>query len=353
MIIFLILVKNRQRNVTDKLLDRKVRVAVVGAGFFGELHAHTYSSNPLANLVAIVDVDVERAKAVAKTYNVKSYYHDVEELLAKEEVDAISVATPETQHMAPAVAAAKAGKHVLVEKPIAHTLDDAQVMVDTARKSGTKLMVGYILRFDSRYAQAKEQLDQGRIGEIISMWARRVGVVTIPQRVAVWSHPLFYMAIHDIDMLLWFAKSPVTTVYSCSASKLFTDTGKPDVIQALLKFKVGSIAALEVNWSQPPSWPYALDSRLHVTGTKGSLYVDIADMGLGIYHASGTMFPDTYHWPEIRGRIDGDLKEEITHFLECVLSNNEPLVTGEDGIKSLQVALAIMESYRTGKSISP
>jgi len=339
--------------MTDKsLTGRKVRVAVVGAGLFGELHAHTYSTNPLANLIAIVDRDIERARAVAKKYNANPY-RDVEELLAKDEVDAISVATPEQQHKDPSVAAAKAGKHVLVEKPIAHTLDDAKAMVDTARKSGTKLMVGFILRFDPRYVQAKEQLDEGKIGEVISMWARRMGQLTVPQRVATWSHPLFYMAIHDIDMLLWFAKSPVTTVYSCSASKLFSETGRPDVIQALLKFQSGATAALEVNWCQPLSWPYYLDARFHVTGTKGSIFVDIADMGLRIYHASGTAYPDTYHWPEIRTRIGGDLRDEITHFLECILSNREPLVTGEDGIKSLKVALAIMESYQTGKAITP
>lgn len=135
---------------------KSVRVGVVGAGFAGENHARVYSESPIAELTAIVDLKPERARDIAKKYGAKSWYTSVHEMLEKQDIDAVSVTTPEAFHKGPAVAAEMAKKHVFVEKPIADTMADAIAIVDLARKNKIKLMVGYILRFDPRYAEAKK-----------------------------------------------------------------------------------------------------------------------------------------------------------------------------------------------------
>jgi len=328
----------------------KVRVGVVGAGFFGENHARVYSESLLAELTTIVDVEPERARNVANKYNAKSWYASVDEMLEKEDVDAVSVTTPEFCHREPAVLAAEVGKHVFVEKPIAHTMEDAAAIVDSARKHRIKLMVGYLLRFDPRYAEGKRQIEDGTIGEVLSIWARRAGRIVVPQRVADWSNPIFYMSVHDIDLMNWYVNSTVERVYAEATMKMFKDKGVPvpDIVLALMRFRNGVTASLEVNWCRPVAWQYPLESRLHVSGTKGVVYVDIYDQGLNIFSESGHVCPDMIHWPVTNNRLTGDLKEEVNHFLECIILDKEPLVTGEDGIESLRVALAIMNSLKTG-----
>jgi predicted dehydrogenase len=323
----------------------KVKVGVVGVGYFGERHARAYSENPLAELVSIADTNQARAKEVADRYGAASWYGSVYDLLKGEDVDAVSIATPEQQHMEPAVAAAEAGKHVLVEKPLAHNIDDANAIVDAAKRYGVKLMVGYLLRFDPRYAEGKRRIDSGAIGEAASLWAMRAS--RAGWRTSSWSHPIFYNAIHDLDLINWYVGDDVYRVYAESLSKLLRDKAVPDSIFALMKFKGGAIASLEVNWCRPASWQYQVESHLHVSGTKGVLYVDIYDQGLNIFSEDGHICPDTVHWPVVNNRVVGNLREEINHFLECIIFDREPLVTGLDGIKSLRVALAIIDSLKT------
>jgi len=329
----------------------KVKVGVVGLGYFGEKHARVYSESMLADLVSVVDVSPKRAREAAKKYNAKSWYTSVYEMLKKEDVDAVSIATPEQHHKEPSVAAAEAGKHIFLEKPIAHTMEDAFTIVDSAKRHKVKLMIGYLLRFDPRYAEGKSSIEGGVIGDVISVWARRAGSIIVPQRVAGWSNPLFYMAVHDIDLINWYVNSDVERVYAEASMKVLADKGVPDVILAVMKFKNGVSASLEVNWCRPATWRYPLESRLHVSGTKGVIYIDIYDQGVNVFSENGHVCPDVIHWPVIHDRLVGDLREEINHFLECIIFDREPLVTGRDGISSLKIALAIMESLEKGEII--
>ena len=329
----------------------RVRVAVIGAGFFGRFHARVYAESPLADLVAIVDKDEQLAKKAAEEFSTK-WYSDVDLFLEKEEVDAVSIVTPEQTHKELAVKCMNAGKHVIVEKPIAHTLEDAREMVECSKKNKVKFTVGYLLRFDPRYAGGKRLVQEGRIGDIISIWARRMTTIDTPIRVAKWSHPVFYMGVHDLDMMLWYTgMKKVESVYATSSSKIFKEYGAPDVFFALIRFEDDIIASLEINWAQPKTWPFDLESRFHVTGTKGSVNVDIQDMGLGAFTPEATKFPDTYHWPIVNNRLLGDLKEELNSFLECILQDKEPLVSGEEAIKSLELALAIKKSLEEKRPV--
>ncbi len=327
----------------------QLKVAVVGAGYFGEFHARVFAENKLAELTSVVDIQLERAKKVAKKYNANSSYSSLEELFDNEDIDAVSVATPEFQHRGPVIAAAKNGTHVFVEKPIAHSLSDAEAMIKATEK--VKFMVGYLLRFDPRYAEGKRLISNGEIGEILSAWARRASKKIVAERVGSWSNPLFYMAVHDIDLLNWYIESEAERVYSEACFNRLRDTGVPDVVFSLIRYKNGVTASLETNRSRPVTLKYPLESRLHVSGSKGVAYIDIFDQGLKVYTDQEQFIPDTIHWPVTNNRIFGALREELNHFLECIIYDQQPMVTGRDGIESLIVALAIIESYEKGKVI--
>ncbi len=285
----------------------QLKVAVVGAGYFGEFHARVFAENKLAELTSVVDIHLERAKKVAKKYNAKSSYSSLEELFDKEDIDAVSVPTPEFQHSEPVITATKNGTHVFVEKPIAHSLSDAKAMIKATEK--VKFMVGYLLRFDPRYAEGKRLISNGEIGEILSAWAIRASKKIVAQRVGSWSNPLFYMAVHDIDLLNWYIESEAERVYSEARFNSLKDKGVPDVVFSLVRYKNGVTASLETNWSRPATWKYQLESRLHVSGTKGVAFIDIFDQGLKVYTDEEQIIPDTVHWPVTNNRILGALKE--------------------------------------------
>jgi len=330
---------------------KQVKVAVVGAGFFGRYHARVFSESPLCQLVAIVDKDEKLGKKAAEEFSVK-YYQEIDDLLTKEDVDAVSIVTPEQTHKELAIRCMNAGKHVFVEKPIAHTLEDAVEMVNCSKKNKVKFTVGFILRFDARYAQGKKVVEDGKIGELVSIFARRMTTLSTPLRVASWSHPIFYMGIHDLDMMLWYnGMRKAKGVYATIASKVLKDYKAPDVLFAIIKFENDVVGNLEVNWIQPFTWPYGLESRFDVSGTKGTLNVGIHGMGLEVFTPDGATFPDTYHWPIVNDRLIGDLKEELNSFIECIMYDKPPLVTGDEALKSLEIALAIQRSIAEDKLI--
>jgi UDP-N-acetylglucosamine 3-dehydrogenase len=156
---------------------------VIGAaGAMGQVHTRTYRSLPAARLLGVCDVDAATLAAAAGDAPVGRRYQDYEALLADPEVEAVSVCTPDGQHVGPAVAAAQAGKHVLLEKPIATTLEDARTIVRACSAAGVVLLVGHVLRFDPRFVAAREALSAGELGDLLTVFARRANGVGAQDR---------------------------------------------------------------------------------------------------------------------------------------------------------------------------
>ncbi|MGQ9596679.1 MAG: Gfo/Idh/MocA family protein [Thermoproteota archaeon] len=163
-----------------------IRVGVIGCGVMGKYHARVYSELPGVKLLATADVLEERAKEVAKEFGAERWYTDYNELLTRSDIDAVSITVPDHLHRGPTVAAAKAGKAVLLEKPIATTLEDADAIIKAVKRAGIPFLVGHIVRFDYNYVKAKEYIDRGSLGDPISIWARRNNSVTSPKRLEAW-----------------------------------------------------------------------------------------------------------------------------------------------------------------------
>ncbi|GBC69301.1 scyllo-inositol 2-dehydrogenase (NAD(+)) [archaeon HR01] len=330
---------------------KQVNVGVVGLGWFGEKHLQVLSQLPNARVVAVCSRTRERAENMARRYGVSKAYTDWERMLSDPELEAVSVVTHVSDHAKPVITAFEHGKHVLVEKPIAASLDEADDMIRAAKRSGAHFMVGHILRFENRYALAKQAISEGRIGRILSMYARRniPGVFARPH--LRYGTPISLDAIHDTDLMLWYLGDRVESVY---ATMLDTRTGapNPEITWTVYSFRGGSKCVCESLWFLPENTPYAIDAKMEVLGDRGALYIDCAESGLLINDGSGVKMPDTVHWPVVHGGIVGALKEEIAYFVRCVAEDRKPvLAPPEDARAALEAVLAAEESAREGRVV--
>jgi len=335
---------------------KKIGVAIIGMGDAGCLHVDSYNSlKEKAKLIAICDKNKECADANASMYEAIACtdYHDV---LNREDVDIIDICLPHHLHAQVAVEAAEAGKHVLVEKPIATTLKDADRMISAAKKSKVKLMVAENHAFLPAHQVAKELVDKGVVGRIFLAKAYEV-VGDVPVVSGTWKTSpeaigtLLDMGVHRFFILRWIV-GEIKSVFAF-AEKLVCEieTDNDDTAAILLKFKNNALGEVDLNCcavSEPTN-------RLELYGTKGTIIEDhmweqplmYSSIKEG-FETDGWVKPHVEHAP-FPGYYGISFKNEIEHFLDCVRDDKEPLVTGELGKEALKVALCAYKSVRTGK----
>jgi len=327
-----------------------VRIALIGAGDWGEKHLQALKTLRNVQVSAICEPNAERARRLAEQYRIEHVYSDFNELLAREQLDAIHVATPEQLHREPVVEAARHGLHILVEKPIATTLEDADAMIQAAQKENVFLMVGHILRWDARYAMVKDAIERGEVGEIGAVFARRAfsraGASTYLPRVT----PLMQSAIHDIDLILWYTKDRVSETYARSA-KLLNYTN-PDITTCLLSLEKGAQAVLEHSFTLPERIPFMTGARMEIIGSNSFVIIDASEQCLFFCDQNGWRTPDTTLIPVVRNSLMGTLKEEISYFVRCVANGENPsVITPEEAREALRVALSCEQSLAEGRPI--
>lgn len=325
-----------------------ITVGVVGAGFMGSLHASCVANNPRARLAAVIDSNPEAGQSLADRFGAR-YFASVTDAIDAG-IEAFVVALPDRLHVAAAVELLRAGRPVLVEKPLADTLDGAREIANAARVGGSRVMAGHILRFDPRYAAAAEAVRRGDIGEIVHVTAGRFGTRSIGVKLNGSSSVCFYIGVHDVDAIQWITGKPIERVYSRSVSKIMPGMGihSEDAIFSTVDLEGGAIGTLFNGWSRPDRGPFVIDGRFELVGTEGTLEVDVRDHGLRILGPDGYRIPDGLHWPEVNGHIAGDLAAEVDHFLSCV-SSGEPFVQAvEEAMAAVAVNDAILRSIETG-----
>jgi UDP-N-acetylglucosamine 3-dehydrogenase len=320
----------------------RIRVGVIGAGRWGIEHIEAYRSLPDVDVVAVADNSPEVAERAAKTFGIPRWFTTYQDLCRLGELDAVSVVTPESDHLRPVEEAARSGKHVLVEKPVATEVADVQTMIRAAREAGVILMPGHLLRFETRYALVKEKLDRGELGTIASLQARRNRTKETRRQYAR-AHPVFAAAIHDIDLLLWYAASKVKRVRGFHRN--ICGNATPDVMWGMLEFENGILGCLECTWLTPDSVGIPNDDLLQVITDRGIARIEFVHSGLTFWKETGLEIPDISFAPRIRGRVEGALTAELGYFVSCVSRGEQPrVVTAEDGLESIRVARALVES---------
>ena len=329
---------------------QELRIGVIGLGWFGEIHCDAIIGIPNIKLAALCTRNESRLGEIATRFGVKKTYTNYRELIADPDIDAVSIVTMWDQHTEPAIAALEADKQVFLEKPIASTVADCEKIIAASKKAKGILQVGHICRFNPRYRAAKEAIEQGRIGKIVSLASRR----NIP---AVWTPailnkigPIVGDAIHDTDLMLWFTRDRVVSAYAQTVD--VRGFKNPDIAQIMYRFAGGATATLETVWCMPEKTPYDIDERMNVVGTEGFIQIQDTFPNLGIAAKDKFHSPDTTYWPMFEGVRGGALREEFSYFANCALNGIKPAVgLPEDAMAALEATLAAEESARTGQVI--
>lgn len=311
---------------------KKLRVAVIGAGFWGRNHARVFKELGETELLAVCDVNAEKAQNVAKQFGVEAYTNSGK-MLKKKDIDAVSICTWSIKLADEALKALKTGKHVLVEKPMAVSVKQAEKLVETAQQKKLHLTVGFLMRFIPGIQHMKKAIENKVIGNLVcatakrvSEWPERIGDVGVVKDTA----------IHDIDVVRYlFGEEPIA-VYAKAGSMKYKKF--EDYAQIMLTFDGGRSAFIESNWLTPYK-----TRTLVITGSKAIMKLDYISQELTIEDAKETMQP-RYPWQE-------PLKLELQHFANCILRQEKPLITGMDGLKALQIAEAALKSSATRKVI--
>ncbi|MCM1567414.1 MAG: UDP-N-acetylglucosamine 3-dehydrogenase [Dehalobacter sp.] len=303
-----------------------MRVGVIGAGAMGQNHIRIYGQMPGTELVGISDIDKKRVDKLSTEYETEGFT-DYKELL-KHDLDAVSIVVPTTMHKKVALDVINSGTSLLVEKPIADTLENADDIIVAAKMEKLTLMVGHIERFNPAVIKMKEIIDSGGLGKIVSISTRRVGPFNPRIRdVGV----ILDIGVHDIDIISYLYNLPAIEVYAVAGREIHAFE---DHASILIRFDDDRVGVVETNWLTPHK-----TRNFTVIGTEGVAYGDYIEQKVVIHEKD---------WIK-EAKVDKKepLLNELESFLKVCRTGGAPVTQGEDGKHALEVALASIESYKT------
>jgi UDP-N-acetylglucosamine 3-dehydrogenase len=328
----------------------RTRYAVIGLGWFGEKHCEALAGLPGVELFALCTRREARLRELAERFGVRHTYTDYRELLARADVDGVSIVTMWDQHTAPTLAALQAGKHVFLEKPMASTRQDCDAIVAAARAASGYFMVGHICRFNPRYAAAKMAIAEGRIGKVLSMYARRNIPAWVTGDILDKIGPIIGDGVHDTDLMLWYSGASVVSAFAQTVN--VRGRKYPDLGWTLYRFDTGTVGVLENVWCLPDRTAFQIDERLEVIGTEGSIHVQETHPNFSICDREGWHSPDTTYWPLLHGVRAGALRDELAYFVSCVQQGRRPdVIQPEESRAAVLACLAAEESARSGRVV--
>ena len=338
----------------------QVGFGVIGVGIVGGAwHAHVYRHMPGAELVAVCDLNAERAREIADKYAVPHVYTDYRDLLARPDIAAVSIATPDFAHREIAVAAAEAGKHILVEKPLAMTVEDAEAILAAVQAAGVKLMVDFHNRVNPAFVGTKAAVDKGELGELKYIYARLSNTTFVPTQMLPWagrSSALWFLASHTLDMSCWLLQDRPKRVYAVSRSGVLREKGvdAPDIHVAIVEFERGAVVTLENSWILPETEPNVFNLKMELLGSDGAMYINTSDhRTVEKYTRDEVSLPDTlgFTLDADSARLSGFVLEAIARFVDAVLDDAPVLATGEEAALITTVLCAIEQSARSGQPV--
>ncbi len=320
-----------------------MKIGVVGAGFMGSVHLGAYAQMPGVEVVGVADARPETAGAGAALVGARSY-SSYEALVAAESVEVVDVCLPTPLHRDVALRVAREGRHLILEKPLARDLAEAEEILDACSGSEGRLFVGHVVRFFPEYVRIREMVRNGELGT--------VGVVRTSRRspfltgwndwYADWRMSggvLVDLVIHDFDFLRW-TLGEVERVFARGV--LGHEFNRLDYAVATLRFEGGAIAHIEGHWGYPGPFNYSIE----LAGSRALVAVDSREPGsLDLVGGAGDEPPDfaigkdPYH-------------AELEHFVRCIETGEEPSVSASDAYEALRISLAATESVRTGRPVT-
>ncbi|MDB5461324.1 MAG: inositol 2-dehydrogenase [Caulobacteraceae bacterium] len=314
----------------------RLRVIVVGMGFMGLLHARAVRGLRSAELVGVVDLNETAATTAGESLGVPAFT-DLAQAIRESRAQAAIIATPDPSHRRPTEVALDAGLAVLVEKPLATTVEDAQAMTELARRQGARLMTGHLFRFDARYAQAAETIRSGRLGKPFLFTARHWSTRSLGARVGEVTSPLWHFSIHHIDAIQWISGASIESIDGAQA---LASAGGSSAFLAIGALSSGAGFQISTGWTLPDTGGRSTEFEAHCE--RGVVRITFAPGGgLALWDETRGHEVEATAWPLIHGRIEGLLRREIEHFVEAVLDGTDFVITPEDAIAAISSAVAL------------
>ncbi|MGO4542281.1 Gfo/Idh/MocA family protein [Paenibacillus sp. 2TAB19] len=349
---------------------KAVKIGVIGTGSISSCHLQSYQNNPNAELYAVCDLNEERAQKAADKYGASKVYTDYRELLADPAIEAVSICTWNNTHAEISIAALNAGKHVLVEKPLCRTVEDALLVQEAVASSGKLLQVGFVRRYDSNAQLLRSMVDKGEFGELYYAKATTIRRLGNPggwfaDKERSGGGPLIDIGVHVIDLCWYMMGRPKAVSVSANTYRKLgnrsnvknlsfykaadydpTQNSVEDLANALIRFENGASLLVDVSFTL-----HAKDNEgaVKLYGDKGGFEIDPEmvivtekdDTILNIY-------PQTDH----KGfNFDTAFQNEINHFIDCVQQGKTPISPVEDGVEIMKILCGIYESAAKGAEV--
>jgi predicted dehydrogenase len=342
-------------------------VGLIGSGFIAEIHFAALASVPRAEVRAVASPTIEHVRAFAERHGIKRWFIDYREMFTQRDIELVVIGAPNHLHCEMVLAAAAAGKHVVLEKPMATTLDECDRMLAACRTAGVKLMYAEELCFAPKYVRLKQLVDEGAIGRphLVKQSEKHDG----PH--AAWFYDTrlsgggvtLDMGCHAVAFFRWLLAGPdgrnpprATSVYANLATRVHGErTNGDDESIVIVEFDGGITGLSESSWTKPGG----MDDRAEVYGSGGVAYADLLrGNSIHAYSRSGYGYAvekagSTAGWsfPIYEEAWNYGFPQEMAHFVDCVLDDREPLVTGDDGREVLEIILAAYASAGQGRRI--
>ena len=333
----------------------EVKFCLIGTGRAGLIHACNIAHRiPNTQLVSVCDVDPKTLEEVGREFGISAQYTDYRQAVSDDGIDAVVIVTPTFLHRDIACAAAENGKHIFLEKPMAVTVAECQQINDAVERAGVRLQIGFMRRFDEGFLGAKEILASGEMGRVMKIKSTGRG----PGLPSPWMFDLAKsngiiaeVNSHDMDSLRWFTGSEAARVYA-EAANFKCDAARkthPDFYDNVLaNFRFADNTLGEVDGTCPCHYGY--DARVEILCEKGLLMVgSVSQQGVTRVSIDGQVASRAVKsW---RNLFKDAYLAEMEHFVECIQQNRQPRVTGQDGLKAVEMVVAVNESLRCGRPV--
>ena len=337
---------------------RAVNVAVIGTGWCGGIRAATAAASPWVHELHIAEIKEDRLAEVAKMTHPTTATTDYRELLVNESIDAVMVSTtPEPTHYPIAKESLQAGKHLLLEKPMALELSEADELIALAKKKKRWFTLGYSQRFNPKFAYVKRSIEDGTIGQPVTALVSRHITRNLGKKIGgrVKLSPAAMEATHDIDFVLWcLAPRKPIRVYAQEVHKIMRGSyNVPDCVWIIVTMDDGTVFTIGAGWILPPAYPNFSSTWIEFVGTEGAVMVD--DTHRDVYATTlrnGIQFPmSSMPGERVNHTYAGPMERETLHFLECVALGRQPLVTAQHARMVMQVYRAADQSAESGRPV--
>ncbi|MDH3445493.1 MAG: Gfo/Idh/MocA family oxidoreductase [Deltaproteobacteria bacterium] len=331
-----------------------IRVAVVGnGGIYRLAHGPAWRQIPEAKVIATCDIVKERAEQASAEMGSEKCFTSMEELLAKDEIDLVDICTPHPSHAELAIQALEAGKHVICEKPMALTVEDAARMMTAARTKKLHLYIGHTRRFDRRWVEVKQQLKSGRIGDAVAVrWSERswAGFSGDSWR---WDPKnggvLMDLGVHIADLFAWFFEAEAKEVFAKTLSirPEARQKGAADFALVQITFAGNKQGLMELSWAHPKEYA-PLYSSLEIIGTRGKITLSDRDAAPMIIVKGGTEIP---RFSPLLSTFPESFVGELAHFVKAIAGETVERITPEDAYRAVEIIVKALQSAASGKPI--